>query len=200
VAEGQSAKGDSDVVEPTQAEESHARRVAESKATVPHAYFEAEAEAGPIGTGALVVAAAIALRDFPRLNASYRDGRFELHSRINIGVAIAAEPGLLYPTIQDADSKAAEAVDDELVELGRRIGNGEITQPELSGGTFSLADLSSLGISRADLVVSRGQAGILAIGARGETTRTLSLACDNRIVQAPAAAGFLARVGELIVA
>ena len=151
VADGRRArKGDSRSSSRARRQQAHARRVAESKATVPHVYFEAEAEAGRRRHAALVAPRAVALREFPRLNGAYRDGRFELYSRINIGVAIAAEPGLLYPTIHDADSKAAEAVDDELAELREADGQGEITQPELSGGTFSLADLSPLGIARAD--------------------------------------------------
>ena len=101
-----------------------------------------------------------------------------------------------YPTVQDADRKTPEEIAAELTALGRTVARGEITQPDLSGATFSLADLSPLGISRADLVVNRGQAAILAVGLRGESSLTLSLACDNRIVQAPDAAGFLARVAE----
>ena len=139
---------------------------------------------------------ALALRDFPRVNGAYRDAQFVLHSRINIGVAMAAETGLVYPTVHDADRKTPEEISAELTELGRTVASGEITQPDLSGATFSLADLSPLGISRADLVVNRGQAAILAVGLRGESSLTLSLACDNRIVQAPDAAGFLARVAE----
>ncbi len=186
------------MVETTQAELTHARRTAESKATVPHTYFEAEVVAGTVAPGALIVAVATALRDFPRLNGAYRDARFELHSRINVAVAVASESGLVYPTVQDADQKAAEDVAMELAELGKRAGSGELTQPDLSGATFSLADLSPLGISRADLIVNRGQAAILAVGTRGNFRLTLSLACDSRIVQAPEAAGFLARVGELL--
>ena len=190
------AKGGGEVAEPTQAELTNARRVAESKATVPHAYFETETAGWPAAPGDLIAAVALALRDFPRVNGAYRDAQFVLHSRINIGVAMAAETGLVYPTVQDADRKTPEEIAAELTALGRTVARGEITQPDLSGATFSLADLSPLGISRADLVVNRGQAAILAVGLRGESSLTLSLACDNRIVQAPDAAGFLARVAE----
>jgi pyruvate dehydrogenase E2 component (dihydrolipoamide acetyltransferase) len=199
VADGPSARGGGEVVEPTQAELAHARRAAETKATVPHVYFEAEALAGEPGpsTAGLVGAAATALRDFPRLNGAYRDARFELHSRINIGVAVVADTGLVYPTVHDADTKDAGAIAAEIEALAERARSGEMTQPELSGATFSVADLAPLGISRASLVVNRGQAAILAAGA-GSAGTTLSLACDSRIVQAPEAAGFLGRVRELL--
>ncbi|MGI9020434.1 MAG: 2-oxo acid dehydrogenase subunit E2 [Solirubrobacterales bacterium] len=194
------ARGGGEVVEPSAGEVAHARRTAEAKATVPHVYFEAEAEAAPVATEDLVAATALSLRDFPRLNGSYRDARFQLHSRINVGVAVATDAGLVYPTIHDADQKDAQSIAAEIAELGARVSSGAITQPELSGATFSVADLAPLGISRAQLVVNRGQAAILAAGSRGPSTTTLSLACDSRMIQAPEAAGFLARVGELVVA
>lgn len=200
MAETPSAKGGREVIELTQAEVAHARRVAEAKATVPHVYLEAEAAVGgPPGptTAEVVRATATALREFPRLNGAYRDARFELHSRINIGVAVAVGEALVYPTIHDADAKEAEAIAAELAAFADRARGGELTQPELSGATFSVADLAPLGISRANLVVNRGQAAILAAGAR-DLVRTLSLACDNRIVQAPDAARFLGRVRELL--
>jgi pyruvate dehydrogenase E2 component (dihydrolipoamide acetyltransferase) len=198
VADGTSPRAGAEVVEPTQAETAHARRVAEAKATVPHVYFEAEAAAQAAPAAELVLAAAGALREFPRINASYRDAAFELHSRINIGIAVTAGGSLVYPTIQDADQKAVDEIANEIAQLAERARGGVITQPELSGATFSVADLGPLGISRADLVVNRGQAAILAAGTRDGGTTSLSLACDNRIVQAPDAAGFLGRVKVLL--
>ncbi len=199
MAEAPSARGGGEVVEPTQGELAHARRVAEAKATVPHVYFEAQADtgdgAGP-STADLVAVTALALREFPRLNATYRDARFELHSRVNIGVAVTAGEGLVYPTIHDADEKDGGAIAAELTALTQRARDGELTQPEVSGATFSVADLAPLGLSRASLVINRGQAAILAAGAPTSGARALSLACDNRIVQAPDAAGFLRVVAE----
>jgi pyruvate dehydrogenase E2 component (dihydrolipoamide acetyltransferase) len=199
VAETSSARGGGDVLEPTQGELAHARRVAEAKATVPHVYFDAAAEIGAgvrTSTADLVVMTALALRKFPRLNATYRDARFELHARVNIGVAATFGEGLLYPTIHDADEKDPGAIASELTALTQRARDGELTQPEVSGATFSVADLAPLGLSRASLVVNRGQAAILAVGAPTGGATTLSLACDNRIVQAPDAAGFLRAVSE----
>ena len=191
-----------DVVEPTKAELAHARRVAEAKATVPHVYLErqvAGTRQGEVSTTHLVRAAATALRDFPRLNGAYRDATFELRSRINVGVAVATDAGLAYPTIHDADRKETEEIASEVAALAERARGGTITQPELSGSTFSLADLAPLGISRAELVVNRGQAAILAVGVADSSAMNLTLACDNRIVHAPDAAAFLARTAALLV-
>lgn len=206
------ARGTVQVVEPSQLEQGHARRVAESKATVPHVYLETDAEVGeaPMGAAEVVRACALALRDFPRVNGAYRDGRFELYSRINVGFAVAAQGTLLFPTIHDADRKDVAAITAEMRALADRAREATITQPELSGGTFTVADPGTHGVTRSSAIINRGQAAILAIGAVREEpvvrdgqlatarTLTLSLACDNRILQGPEAAGFLARVRALL--
>ena len=99
----------------------------------------------------------------------------------------------MFPTITDADSKDAPAIAGELDGLATRARDGTITQPELSGATFSIADLRPQRISRSSLVIRGGQAAMLAIGA-GESALTLTLSCDNRILQGPSrtsSAGFL---------
>jgi len=200
VADKPGAKGDVEVVEPTCAQQEYARRVAESKATIPHVYVETEIEVDDPDAAAITTvirAAALALREFPLLNGAYRDGRFELYSRINIGVGVAAQGTLMFPTITDADSKDAPAIAGELDELATRAREGTITQPELSAATFSIADLRPQGISRSSPVIRGGQAAILAVGA-SESAVTLTLACDNRILQGDAPGGFLARIRELL--
>jgi pyruvate dehydrogenase E2 component (dihydrolipoamide acetyltransferase) len=119
----------------------------------------------------------------------------------------------MFPTINDADRKDSARIADELGELARRAREGTITQPELSGGTFSIADPGSHGVTRGGpAVVNRGQAAIMTVGAPrkhvterdGKLATThliaLTLAGDNRILQGPEAPGFLARVRELLEA
>ena len=194
---GSGAKGATEVVEPTAAQQAQARRVAESKATVPHTYLEVEAGVSA-STGAIVRAGALALKEFPLLNGAYRDARFELYSRINVGVAVAAGGSVAYPTVHDADEKDVAAIDAEIEALAERVAGGSITSPELAGATFSIADLSPIGIARASGAVIRGQAAHLTVGAPGPELRSLSLACDARILQGAEAAGFLARVKALL--
>ena len=98
--------------------------MAESKATAPHFYLQAEfdltaavegrkhlkamakeGEAVPTFNDMVVKACALALREFPRANGAYRDGRIELYSRINVGVAVAAQDALVVPTVFDADRR-----------------------------------------------------------------------------------------------
>ena len=192
------ARGTIEVVEQSQLAQGHARRVAEAKATVPHLYLDVEAAVNAPATRDIVVACATALREFPHVNGAYRDGHLELYSRVNVDVAVPVDDGFAYPTIADADTKDAAAIDAELGALTERAQAGSITQPELSGGTFTAIDLGPLGVSRSSAVVRRGQAAILTAGAVRSGELTLSLACDHRVLEAPAAAGFLARVRSLL--
>jgi len=189
------AKGDVEVVEPTAAAQSNARRIAESKATVPHIHLEVEAAGSP-SISQIVRACALALREHPCVNGAYRDGRFELYSRTNIGVAVPSHDTVVFPTIHDADAKEADEIATELDALAERARDGQITQPQLSGGTFSLVDLRPQEIARGTGVVRGGQAAQLVVGT-GQRGATLSLACDGRILQGAEPAEFLDRVRRL---
>src|SRR5947209_3521865 len=126
-----SAKGETTVVEATRGEAALARRMAESRATVPDFTATVEVdvtaalEACAQLTGALdpppaledllVRACGRALREQPRVNATYRDGRYEQHGRVNVGVAMAG----VVPTIFDADAKPVARIAAERAELAR---------------------------------------------------------------------------------
>src|SRR5829696_2904524 len=118
------AKGDVEIQEPTRTQQLIARRMAESKGTVPEFTLQADVDMegcvasraelkelateerpAPSYNDMVVKACALALREFPRANGAYRDGRFELYSRVNVGVAVAAEDSLVVPTVFDADRK-----------------------------------------------------------------------------------------------
>lgn len=213
------ARGAVEVVEPSAAERNLARLVAESKATVPHVYLQAEfdmgacerlaaeVEPGATPVDMVVKACAIALRRSPRANAAYRDARFELYSRVNIGL----DSGIpAVPVIHDADRKDLAAISAERRELQQRAANAEITRPELSGGTFTLATLDVAGVVGFAPIIHRGQAAILAVGpiedrptvrdGGGSGARILSatLCCDQRILQPGQGAEFLADVRKLL--
>lgn len=207
-------KGEVQIVEPTQAERAVARRSAETRATVPDLELSVEVDMGAcIGLPApsvaiLVRATALALSEHPRANAAYRDGRFELYSRVNVGVTMPQLEGLASATVFDADRKGLSELASEIDELQRRA--AELTSPERSGATFTLIDLGRYGVSRASPIVSPPQAAALAAGeirhapvvrdaavVPGEVM-TLTLACDHRILYGAEAAGFLAHVRELL--
>jgi pyruvate dehydrogenase E2 component (dihydrolipoamide acetyltransferase) len=226
----ETAKGAVEVVELTKLQQTVARRMAESKATAPHFYLQAEfdmtaavdgrkklkamakeGEAVPTFNDMVVKACALALREHPRANGAYRDGRIELYSRINVGVAVAAQDALVVPTVFDADLKGLRQISTETRALASRVRDGSITPPELSGGTFTVSNLGMYGISNFHAVINTPQAGILAIGelkAKPVVTDSgeiearqmmgVTLACDHRILYGADGAIFLARVRELL--
>ena len=225
----ETAKGESQVVELTKLQQTVARRMAESKATAPHFYLSMEidmsrcveararikASAGedevvPSFNDMVVKATAIALREFPRANGSYRDGKWELYSRVNVGIAVAAQDALVVPTIFDADLKGLRQIAGEARALAQRVREGTITPPELSGGTFAVSNLGMYGISSFQAVINPPHAGILAVGAITETpvvrdgeittahVMGVNLACDHRILYGADGAELLGRVRALL--
>jgi pyruvate dehydrogenase E2 component (dihydrolipoamide acetyltransferase) len=171
------------VVEPTKVQQTIARRMAESKATAPHFYLQAEfdmsaavegrkrlkemaaeGEVVPTFNDMVIKACALALREHPRANAAYRDGHFEFYSRVNVGVAVAAPDALIVPTVFDADLKGLRQIAGETRALASRVRDGSITPPELSGATFTVSNLGMYGISNFHAVINTPQAAILAIG------------------------------------
>jgi len=161
-------------------------------------------------TAMLVRACALALREVPRANAAYRDGRFELYSRVNVAITVATDDAYLTPILFDADRKSLAQCSAEIEDLSRRARAGELTPPELSGATFTLTDLGAYGIAGASTVVTPSQAAALTAGAirelalvrdgalRSTPAVTLTLTCDHRILYWAQAAAFLNRIGRLL--
>jgi pyruvate dehydrogenase E2 component (dihydrolipoamide acetyltransferase) len=239
------AKGETSDVELSRTQQTIARRMAESKATIPDFPLQVEVDmqkcvelrtelkrlsqqrpGGEPGASAqrevptyndmVVKASALALREHPRANGSYRDGRLQLHSRVNVGVAVAAEDALLVPTVFDADSKALGEIARETRALAERVRAGAITPPELGGGTFTVSNLGMYGIRSFAAIINPPQAAILSVGSlemravvvggdiggggelAARATMALTLSCDHRILYGADAAQFLARVRELL--
>ncbi|HET6448307.1 MAG TPA: dihydrolipoamide acetyltransferase family protein [Conexibacter sp.] len=226
---GGTGKGEVTTVALTSIQKTIARRMAESKATVPDFQVRTEADvtdllalraqmkaaqgSAPSVNDFVVKACGLALREFPRANGAYKDGAFELYERVNVGVAVAAEGALIVPTIFDADAQTVTAIARQTRALAERVRSGAVTPPELSGGTFTVSNLGMFGVTSFTAVVNPGQAAILAVGAAlarptidddGQlVTRSamdLSLSCDHRILYGADAAQFLARVRELLQA
>ena len=221
---GETAKGRMERVDLGRAEQSLVRRMAESKATVPHVYLRAEvdlsgavdiqqafavtASGGPVPEiGDMILkATALALREHPRANGSYRDGGLELYSRVNIGFAASSGDGLVFPTIVDADGLDLAGIAAERQRLGKEARDGRITAAGLAGGTFSVFDLGAFGVRDFDPIIPGGQAGVLGVGEIAERPVTrggevssgklmhVSLACDHRILYGDSAAAFLATI------
>jgi pyruvate dehydrogenase E2 component (dihydrolipoamide acetyltransferase) len=159
----------------------------------------------------VVKAAALALRDHPRVNGAYRDGQFESYSRVNVGIAVAAKDALVVPVVQDADQKSLGEISRQARRMIERVHSGEVTPPELSGATFTVSNLGMFGIQRFTAIINPPQAAILSVGAltkrpavdeRGRVVArdlmTVTLACDHRILYGADGAQFLAEVRKLL--
>jgi pyruvate dehydrogenase E2 component (dihydrolipoamide acetyltransferase) len=230
------AKGATTEQELTRTQRAIARRMAESKATIPDFTLQVEidmeecvalrselkrlaeratsADQGVVPTynDMVIKTCALALREYPRANGSYRDGQFELHARVNIGVAVASEDALVVPTVFDADVKSLGEIARETRALAQRVREGTITPPELGGGTFTVSNLGMYGVKSFAAIINPPQAAILAVGALepravvrdgaivARHTMVVTLACDHRILYGADAARFLARVRELLEA
>jgi pyruvate dehydrogenase E2 component (dihydrolipoamide acetyltransferase) len=227
----ETAKGEVEVVELNRLQQTVARRMSESKATVPHFYLSMdvdmseavkmrgqlkrvveEGRPAPTFNDMVVKACALALREFPRANGAYRDGKIELYSRVNIGIAVAGQDALVVPTIFDADRKSLGEIAVEARELAGKVREGTVTPPELSGGTFTVSNLGMYGIDNFSAVINPPQAALLAVGAVAAKPAVddvsgaivprqlmgVTLACDHRILYGADGAQFLGRVRDLL--
>lgn len=223
------AKGETETHELNKLQQTIARRMAESKATAPHFYLTIEIDMGkavearaaikaasregdvvPSFNDMIVKACAIALREFPKANGAYRDGRFERYSRVNVGIAVAGEEALVVPTIFDADRKGLRQIAADARAVAAKVRDGSVTPPELSGGTFTVSNLGMFEIDEFDAVINMGQAAILAVGAIRERPAVrdggivpaqlmkATLSCDHRVLYGAEGAEFLARVKQLL--
>ena len=221
------AKGEATVQELTRLQQTVSRRMAESKATAPDYALHVDvdmsrcvelrerlkevADRAPSYNDMVVKACANALREHPRVNGAYRDGKFERYSRVNVGVAVAAQDTLVVPTLFDADQRSLGDIARKARELIGKVREGTITPPELSGGTFTVSNLGMFGIDSFTAVINPPQAAILTVGALARRpavddsgrvvareTVTLTLVSDHRILYGADGAEFLARVRELL--
>jgi pyruvate dehydrogenase E2 component (dihydrolipoamide acetyltransferase) len=203
-----------------------ARRLAESKQTVPHFYETVdcaidellkiraalnEKSETKISVNDFVIrAAALALRQVPAANASWSDEAILLWQRVDISVAVALDDGLITPIVKGADQKGLAQIAAETKDLAARARAGKLKLEEFQGGTFSISNLGMYGIREFAAVINPPQGGILAVGAgekrpvvrNGEfavaTVMTCTISCDHRAVDGAVAAQFLAAFKRLI--
>jgi pyruvate dehydrogenase E2 component (dihydrolipoamide acetyltransferase) len=164
-----------------------ARRLTESKQTIPHFYVTADIEIdallklradlnsrspkdGPasfkLSVNDLVIkAAAVALRRVPAANASWTDEGIALYDDVDISVAVATEGGLITPIIRRADQKGFAAISAEMKDLAARARTGKLKPEEFQGGGFSISNLGMFGVKSFSAIINPPQGGILAVGA-----------------------------------
>ena len=189
---------DVEVVEPSRMQATIARRMAESKSTVPEFQVTIEARVDEAVsmrqqlkdsvpgadkvtmTDMLVRACALALLKFPEVNSSWVDGKFQRKRAINIGLAVAPSQGmgLLVPVVHDADAKDLIQISIESRQVIERARSGRPNEGDLSGATFSISNLGMFGVDEFVAIINPPEAAILAVGA----IKDVPVVDDGRIV------------------
>src|SRR5690554_1703054 len=151
----------------------------------------------------IIKAVAIALRLHPEANASFNGDSILQHHRVNVGVAVATDAGLLVPVVTDADRKSLSEIGANVVELARLARDGKLKLDQMSGGTFSVSNLGMFGIDEFTAMLNPPEAGILAVGAAspvpmlrdGELVEVqkmkITLTVDHRAMDGATGAAFL---------
>ncbi|WP_344092625.1 dihydrolipoamide acetyltransferase family protein, partial [Nocardiopsis composta] len=206
-----------------------ARRMVESKQEAPHFYlrrtidaeelkaFRAQINAQLADTGVkisfndlIVKAAATTLKAHPEVNRSWVDGKLLQHHRINVGVAVAIDEGLVVPVLHDTDKATLSDISTATRELAGKARDGKLKPQDMSGGTFSVSNLGMFGIDSFSAVINTPEAAILAVGAMKPTavvrdgevavrnTIALELSVDHRAVDGAVGAAFLKDLAEVL--
>src|SRR6266550_8211888 len=221
---------ETEVVEPSRMQATIARRMAESKSTVPEFTVTVEARVDQAVsmrqqlkdsvpgadkvtmTDFLVRACALALRKFPEVNSSWRDGRFQRKRSVNIGLAVAPSQGmgLLVPVVHDADIKDLIQISIESRQVIERARSGRPGEGDLSGATFSISNLGMYGVDEFTAIINPPEAAILAVGAikdvpvveegqlRVGKVMRMTLSVDHRVFYGATAARFMAELKRLV--
>jgi pyruvate dehydrogenase E2 component (dihydrolipoamide acetyltransferase) len=222
-----SGKGEISIHGQTPTQATIARRMTESATTIPVFTVSADVdvsqivasrrearekgEDGPSVNDFVVQAAAATLREFPRFNASYVDGKVECYSRVNVGIAVATDDALLVPVIRDADRKSLAELAEETRTLADGARRRTLRPEDFHDGTFTVSNLGMFGVRAFTAIIDPPQVAILAVGgARRAPVEespdrvafrdllTVTLSCDHRVVYGADGAQFLSRLRELL--
>jgi pyruvate dehydrogenase E2 component (dihydrolipoamide acetyltransferase) len=205
-----------------------ARRLTESKQTVPHFYVAMDCDIGALlalrkevneideslkisVNDFIIRASALALRKVPEANVSWADDGMKVFDAADISVAVATEGGgLITPIVRAADRKGLAAISAEAKDLVARARSGKLTPDEYQGGTFSISNMGMFGVREFTAIINPPQSCILAVGAGEERAvvrdgeivirnmMTLTLSCDHRAVDGALGAKLLGAIKELI--
>ncbi|MCH1910773.1 2-oxo acid dehydrogenase subunit E2 [Leptospira noguchii] len=205
-----------------------ASRLSHSTSTIPHFYLTLELDAnsldslrnsynqdlkleGPLKISLndlIIKACSLSLKDVPEVNSSWREDHILEHGRIDIGVAVSIEGGLITPYIRNADQKSVSEISLEIKELASRARERKLKPGEYTDGTFTVSNLGMFGISSFTAVINEPEAAILAVGALVKKpvlkegnivagkTLSVTLSCDHRVVDGATGARFLSSFRE----
>ncbi|CDM23817.1 Dihydrolipoamide acetyltransferase component of pyruvate dehydrogenase complex [Castellaniella defragrans 65Phen] len=206
-----------------------ARRLLESKTSVPHFYLRADCRMDEllalretINAGAprrisvndmIVKAAAVALAELPDMNVSWTDEALLRHAAVDISVAVATENGLITPIVRQAEGRSLSAISADIARLAQRAREGRLQPQEYQGGSFTVSNLGMHGVREFAAIINPPQAAILAVGAterravvdaQGQlaaaSMMSVTLSVDHRAIDGALAARWLKIFRRLIEA
>jgi pyruvate dehydrogenase E2 component (dihydrolipoamide acetyltransferase) len=199
-----------------------ARRLSESKATIPHFYvrrrvrvdkllaLRAAANPKPSVNDYLIRACGLALAQVPVVNIQVHGDAIHRFSSADIAVAVATDNGLITPIVSDAGGRDLMGINAAMSDLAARARSGKLKQHEFEGGSFGLSNLGMFGVEQFDAIINPPQGAILAVGAarpepidddgaiRIVPVLHLSLSCDHRAIDGADAGRFMMALAELI--
>jgi pyruvate dehydrogenase E2 component (dihydrolipoamide acetyltransferase) len=206
-----------------------AKRLAESKSTVPHYYVSISVEMdaalkmrGEINEAlkadgikvsvndVVLRATALALKKFPKFNATFAGDAIEYRDAINLGVAVAVDAGLLVVTVRDVDKKSLKQIGAEVPIIAARVREGKGQATDLGGQTFTTSNLGMYGAEEVLPIINQPDSAILGIGTSVQTPvvregqivirniMKLWLAADHRVTDGASGAQFIAEIKRLL--
>jgi len=205
-----------------------ARRMTESKTTVPHFYVTHEykmdsllevrrqlnnalPEKEKVSVNDFIVkAAALTLRQFPNLNATFQGDKLFRHGKINMGVAVAVEGGLLTIVCKEADVKSLRQIAVEVKRMATRARDGKVKPEDIEGSTFSVSNLGMFDVDEFIAIINPPEAGILAVGSAREVPvvdngmikpgwrMKATISVDHRVSDGAEAAKFMQALAEFL--
>ena len=205
-----------------------ATRMVQSKAPVPHFYLTTEADMGqaaefrdavnaldPAGrkisfTDLIVKACALALPRHPLVNAAYLDGKIRLYHKVDVGLAVALEDGLITPVVRRCDQKTLKQIGQEAAELADRARARKLRPEEYTGATFTISNLGMFDIEEFSAIINPPEAAILAVGSIVQKPvvvdgavavrrrMRMTLSCDHRVVDGATGARFLQELKTIL--
>ena len=196
-----------------------ARRLAESKFSAPHFYLSISVDMDhaiaarkainalpdtKVSFNDLVVkACAMALREHPTVNSSWREDVIRRNQHINVGIAVAVDDGLLVPVVRFTDTKSLTDISGEVKEFAQKAKDKKLQPADWEGSTFTISNLGMFGIDEFTAIINTPDACILAVGGIKQVpvvkdgqvvpgnVMKLNLSCDHRVVDGASGAAFL---------
>lgn len=210
----------------TQMRKTIARRLSESLFTAPHFYLTMKIdmdsamsarakinEVAPVKVSfndLVVKAVAVALKQHPNVNSSWRGDKIRYNEHVNVGVAIAVDEGLLVPVVRFADGKSLSHISAEVKDFAQKAKAKKLQPADWEGSTFTVSNLGMFGIDEFTAIINSPDACILAVGGIQQVPvvkngaivpgniMKVTLSCDHRVVDGATGAAFLQTLKNLL--